>query len=174
MIGNTLVGRYKIESELGRGGMGIVYRGQDTHLMRPVAVKVLSSPELTDEDHAQLLAEARAAAQLNHPNVVTVYDALEVGDQSFVIMEYVEGATLRAVQKPTVRDSINYVRQICSALSHAHSKGIVHRDIKPENVLLTPPGWSNSWTLGLPGAWMHPAQPKPVPLWEHSHSWRRN
>jgi len=91
MLGSTLANRYKIEAELGRGGMGIVYRGYDTLLNRPVAIKILSSSELSSEDRSQLLAEAQAAAQLNHPNVVTVYDAIEVDNQPFIIMEYVEG-----------------------------------------------------------------------------------
>jgi tetratricopeptide (TPR) repeat protein len=148
-LGTVLIERYKIEAELGRGGMGIVYRGHDTRLNRPVAIKILSSPELSDEDHVHLLAEARAAAQLNHPNVVTVYDALEAENQPFIVMELVEGRTLRSIPQPTIKDSIDYARQICSALAHAHSKGIIHRDLKPENALLTPSGVVKLMDFGL-------------------------
>ena len=149
MLGSTLANRYKIEAELGRGGMGIVYRGYDTLLNRPVAIKILSASELSSEDRSHLLAEAQAAAQLNHPNVVTVYDAIEVDMQPFIIMEFVEGRTLRSILQPTIKESIDFVRQICSALAHAHSKGIIHRDLKPENALLTPTGTVKLMDFGL-------------------------
>jgi serine/threonine protein kinase/tetratricopeptide (TPR) repeat protein len=149
MLGYTLANRYRIEAEVGRGGMGIVYRGYDTRLNRTVAIKILSSPELSEEEHIRLLAEAQAAAQLNHPNVVTVYDALEVDNQPFIVMEYVEGQTLRSVRNPTLKESLEYMRQICSALAHAHSKGIIHRDLKPENALLTPEGIVKLMDFGL-------------------------
>jgi len=149
MIGSELANRYKVEAELGRGGMGIVYKGHDTRLNRPVAIKILSSPELSDEDRTHLLVEAQAAAQLNHQNIVTVYDALEAGNQPFIVMEYVEGRTLRSIPQPTIKESIEYVRQICSALAHAHSKGIIHRDLKPENALLTPTGLVKLMDFGL-------------------------
>lgn len=149
MLRSTLANRYLIETELGRGGMGIVYRGFDSRLNRPVAIKVLSSSELTNEDRTRLLAEAQAAAQLNHPNVVTVYDALEADGQPFIVMEYIEGRTLRSIPRPTLQESIDYVRQICSALAHAHSKGIIHRDLKPENALLTPTGTVKLMDFGL-------------------------
>ena len=110
MLGSTLANRYKIEAELGRGGMGIVYRGYDTLLNRPVAIKILSASELSSEDRSHLLAEAQAAAQLNHPNVVTVYDAIEVDNQPFIIMEYIEGRTLRSIPQPTIKESIDFVR----------------------------------------------------------------
>jgi len=148
-LGTVLIERYKIEAELGRGGMGIVYRGYDTRLNRPVAIKILSSPELSDEDRVHLLTEARAAAQLNHPNVVTVYDALEAENQPFIVMEFVEGRTLRSLPQPTIKESIDYARQICSALAHAHSKGIIHRDLKPENAVLTPSGVVKLMDFGL-------------------------
>ena len=149
MLGSVLANRYKVEAEIGRGGMGIVYRGHDARLNRPVAIKVLSSPELSAEDRARLLAEAQAAAQLNHPNVVTVYDALEADNQPFIVMELVEGRTLRSIPQPTIKESIDFVRQICSALAHAHAKGIIHRDLKPENALLTPSGLVKLMDFGL-------------------------
>ncbi len=149
MLGSTLANRYKIEAEIGRGGMGIVYKGYDLLLKRPVAIKILSSASLSPEDRARLLAEAQAAAQLNHPNVVTVYDALEVDNQPFIIMEFVEGKTLRSIPQPTMKESIDYMRQICSALAHAHSKGIIHRDLKPENALLTATGTVKLMDFGL-------------------------
>ena len=149
MLGSILAKRYRIDAELGRGGMGIVYRGHDLRLNRPVAIKMLTSSDLSIEDRAHLLAEAQAAAQLNHPNVVTVYDAIEADNQPFIVMEYVEGTILRFIQRPTMMESIDYTRQVCSALAHAHSKGIIHRDLKPENALLTPAGTVKLMDFGL-------------------------
>jgi serine/threonine protein kinase/tetratricopeptide (TPR) repeat protein len=149
MLGTTLAGRYKIESELGRGGMGTVYRGYDLRLDRPVAIKVVLNSGLGTEGRTRLLSEAQAAARLNHPNVVTVYDALESNETPFIVMELVEGKTLRSVQNPSLSQSIEFGRQICSALAHAHEKGIIHRDLKPENTILTPSGAVKLMDFGL-------------------------
>ncbi len=129
--------RYRLEDELGKGGMGVVYRARDLLLERPVAVKILSRLDLGSAGRARLLAEARAAAQLNHPNIVSIHDAGEVDESPFIVMELVEGQTLRRSQPGSLEDSLWIARQLCAALEHAHAAGIIHRDIKPENVLLT-------------------------------------
>jgi class 3 adenylate cyclase/tetratricopeptide (TPR) repeat protein len=149
MIGATLLNRYHLDAELGRGGMGAIYRAHDLLLDRAVAVKVLSAPDLGAEGRARLLREAQAAARLNHPNIVTVYDAGETGATPFLVMELVEGKTLYE-QKPTsLEGTFSIVRQICAALEHAHVHGIIHRDLKPENVLLTPDGAAKLTDFGL-------------------------
>src|SRR3972149_448645 len=135
-VGDFLVNRYRLDAELGRGGMGIVYRARDTLLDRDVAVKVLSGPSLGSEGRARLLHEARAAAQLNHPNIVSIYDAGEAGGVPFIVMELVEGASLFDRRPQTLGAILAVARQVCAALEHAHAHGIVHRDLKPENVLV--------------------------------------
>jgi predicted ATPase len=143
MIGTVLNDRYRLDAEIGRGGMGKVYRAHDTLLSRDVAVKVLSAAALGTQGQARLLTEAQAAAQLNHPNVVSVYDAGEaalLGREelvSFVVMELVEGPSLFERPPQALDQVLALARQVCAALEHAHSHGIVHRDLKPENVLLT-------------------------------------
>jgi DNA-binding CsgD family transcriptional regulator/tetratricopeptide (TPR) repeat protein/predicted Ser/Thr protein kinase len=128
--------RYQLGEELGRGGMGIIYQAEDTLLHRAVAVKILSG-EITAEGRRQLQREAQAAASLNHPNIVSIFDAGEMNGLPFIVMELVTGATLDG-QKPAGLDqTIQIALQICAALDHAHAKGIVHRDLKPENIILT-------------------------------------
>ncbi len=138
MIGATLQNRYRLDAELGQGGMGTVYRAYDTLLDRDVAVKVLSNTGLGTEGRARLLREARAAAKLNHPNIMAVYDAGEENDLPFIVLELIEGQSLR--QSPTLpfAQTIEIAKQLCAALEHAHANGIIHRDLKPENVMLLP------------------------------------
>ncbi len=149
MLGQTLVDRYRIDAELGHGGMGVVYRGFDLLLARPVAIKMISSSNLGNEARTRLLAEARAVARLNHPNIVTVYDAIESEGTPCIVMELVEGGTLRSIPFPGVRQSIEYARQLSAALVHAHARGIIHRDIKPDNVLISPGGLVKLNDFGL-------------------------
>jgi predicted ATPase/predicted Ser/Thr protein kinase len=144
MIGTTLLNRYEIESELGKGGMGIVYKAHDTLLHRAVAIKFLNTEGVGTEGKIRLLQEARAAAQLNHPNIVSIYDAGETGENSFIVMELVNGDTLRKTKKPTLPDVLTMAQQICLALDHAHANGIIHRDLKLENIVIT-----NTQTLKL-------------------------
>jgi class 3 adenylate cyclase/tetratricopeptide (TPR) repeat protein len=145
VIGATLHNRYRIDAELGRGGMSVVYRAHDTLLDRPVAVKVLSrvlsevegDSGLGTEGRARLLREAQAAARLDHPNIVSVYDvgfADETGDTPFIVMQLVTGATLRECGPLSTLQIVTIARQLCEALDHAHAQGIVHRDLKPENI----------------------------------------
>ncbi|UCF25283.1 MAG: protein kinase, partial [Ralstonia sp.] len=137
MIGTTLQNRYRLEAELGRGGMGIVYRAHDTLLDRDVAVKVLSHSGLGTEGRTRLLREAQAAARLNHPNIVSVHDVGKADGAPFVVMELVEGESLRRRQPKAIDEILSIARQVCAALDQAHSHGIIHRDLKPENIVIT-------------------------------------
>ena len=133
MIGSLLLERYRIDSELGQGGMGIVYQAFDTLLKRSVAIKVLSDPGLSVDSQSRLLDEARAAAELSHPNIVTVreYDGL-----LFIILELVGGKSLRDELIEDLDRILEINWQLCEALAHAHQHDVIHRDLKPENVLL--------------------------------------
>lgn len=137
MIDSTILNRYRIESELGKGGMGVVYKAHDTLLNRDVAIKFLSTSNTNEERKMRLLKEARAAAKLNHPNIVAVYDAGEVDGVPFIVMELVKGDTLRKRENPDFSDTIRMAQQICLALDHAHANGIIHRDLKLENIVIT-------------------------------------
>jgi tetratricopeptide (TPR) repeat protein len=153
--------RYRLDAEIGRGGMGVVYRARDLLLDRDVAIKVLSATlrepsdrpggatPLGTEGQARLLREAQAVAQLNHPNVVAVYDAGEIAGTPFVVMEWVEGPSLHQVRPDTIHEIVRIARQVCTALEHAHGHGIIHRDLKPENVLLAPDGTAKLVDFGL-------------------------
>ena len=140
MIGTFLQNRYRLDAELGHGGMGTVYRASDTLLDRPVALKVLSQPDLDAAAHARLLGEAQTAARLNHTNIVAVYDAGEVADQPYIVMELVEGVSLRDHPPRDIELTLVVARQICSALAYAHSHGVVHGDLKPENGIVSTAG----------------------------------
>jgi serine/threonine protein kinase/tetratricopeptide (TPR) repeat protein len=134
--------RYCLDQEIGRGGMGVVFLGWDTLLQRDVAVKILSQESLGSGGAKRLLSEARAVARLDHPNIVTVYDAGQSDGLPFIIMQYVEGKTLEKIRPKKPEDVLPITQQICSALTHAHAKGIIHRDLKPENVFLIQEGES--------------------------------
>jgi non-specific serine/threonine protein kinase len=152
LIGSLLLNRYRLDAEFGHGGMGVVYRAHDTLLDRDVAVKVLSAPGGGSGGRARLLREAQAAAQLNHPNIVSVYDvgfADEADHVPFIVMELVEGESLHRRRPQSLPEILSVARQVCAALDHAHAHGIVHRDLKPENVLLTPEGAAKLADFGL-------------------------
>jgi tetratricopeptide (TPR) repeat protein len=150
MVVQTLFkNRYRLLDELGKGGMGIVYRAYDSLLERDVAVKILSSTDLGSESRLRLLHEAQAAAKLNHPNIVSIYDAGEEDDQSFIIMELLEGSSLYDCEPETIEEIIAIARQICNALEHAHTHGIIHRDLKPENVIVDQKGQVKLTDFGL-------------------------
>ena len=134
--------RYELQKLLGKGGMGAVYLAFDSLLKRPVAYKVLSAELARSADaRDQLLAEARAAAALNHPNIITVFDIGFKDDQPFICMELVEGENyakiLRGKKHLAIPDAMHLLVSVCQGLEHAHRRGIVHRDLKPSNVLLT-------------------------------------
>ncbi|HSM15599.1 MAG TPA: serine/threonine-protein kinase [Gemmatimonadales bacterium] len=137
----ALAGRYSLEMELGRGGMGIVYLALDVRLDRPVALKVLPEHLARDEDlRARFLREARTAAKLSHPNIVPIYSVDEVGRFVFFAMAYVPGETLgqrirrRGPLSPS--ECMRVLRDVGFALSYAHAQGIIHRDVKPDNILV--------------------------------------
>ncbi|MGQ0719979.1 MAG: protein kinase domain-containing protein, partial [Candidatus Eiseniibacteriota bacterium] len=136
-IGVELEGRYRLETVLGRGGMGVVYRAVDRRLDRSVAVKMLPNMRIDEESRDRLLGEARAAAALNHPHVVAVHDAGEHHGVPFVVMELVDGESLRSAMPSAFGEIVAAGLQISDALAHAHARGLVHRDLKPENVLVT-------------------------------------
>jgi serine/threonine protein kinase/tetratricopeptide (TPR) repeat protein len=152
MIGKT-VSHYRILEKLGEGGMGVVYRAEDTRLGRDVALKFLPSEWAKNADaRARFLREARAAAALNHPNICTVYEIDEAEGQTFIAMECIEGRTLRAKAESasvTLDEALAITTQIAEALAEAHAKGIVHRDIKPANVVVTPRGRVKIMDFGL-------------------------
>ncbi len=135
-VGETLSDRYRLDEEIGRGGMGIVYRAWDVELERPVAVKVLSAHLEAGEARDRLFREARAAAALSHPHVVAVHDIGEHDHMPYFVMELVEGPSLRDRKPESLEEIIDFASQICDALTHAHDNGLVHRDLKPANVLL--------------------------------------
>ncbi|HEY2170982.1 MAG TPA: protein kinase [Candidatus Angelobacter sp.] len=138
-----VVGRFVIREPLGAGGMGQVYLAEDTTLQRVVAIKRMA-PGLkeNDRDRKRLLKEAQRASALNHHNIASIYDVIEDRDELLLVMEYVEGTTLRAAtnQRPDVPAFLNIAIQCADGLGAAHQKEIVHGDIKPENLMLTPAG----------------------------------
>ncbi len=149
MIPELLHDRYRIDSELGRGGMGVVYRAHDVVLDRNVAVKLLTESGLGTEGRERMLREAQAIAKLNHPNIVQVHDAGQLDGTPYIVMELVEGHSLHD-RPPQGFEAIAAVaRQICAALEHAHSHSIIHRDLKPENVLIGPDGTAKLMDFGL-------------------------
>ena len=137
----AMFGRYRVESMLGRGAMGAVYRAHDTQLDRPVALKLSHLPENTVlELRERMLQEARAAASLSHPNICRVYDVGEIGGTRFIAMELIEGRALadyiRTGRLPPPKTAVTIIRKLALALQAAHDKGIVHRDLKPTNVIV--------------------------------------
>ncbi len=141
MVEQTLKNRYELESELGRGGMGVVYKARDTQLDRPVALKFLGTlVDGSEEFRQRFKREAQAAAQVSHPNILSVYDIGVEQGSSYIAMEYIEGPNLNQyVRKKGAlapREAVNLVGQACAALEAIHQAGIVHRDVKPDNVLI--------------------------------------
>ncbi len=152
MIGRT-VSHYEILEKLGQGGMGVVYKAEDIKLKRTVALKFLPSQALgTDEEKARFIHEAQAAAALSHANICTIHEIEEHEGQSFIVMECIEGESLKAViqRGPLKLDSaIDIAIQVAEGLREAHEKGIVHRDIKPANIMITPRGQVKIMDFGL-------------------------
>jgi beta-lactam-binding protein with PASTA domain/predicted Ser/Thr protein kinase len=149
-----LGGRYELGAPLGQGGMAEVFRGRDTRLGRDVAIKILRSELAGDATFlARFRREAQSAASLNHPNIVSVYDTGEDGSTPFIVMEYVEGRTLRDILRTQGRmlpqRALEITADVCAALEHAHEQGIVHRDIKPGNVMVTSGGTVKVMDFGI-------------------------
>ena len=152
MVGQT-VSHYRILEKLGGGGMGVVYKAEDTKLGRTVALKVLPPGRVADPDRKRrFIQEARAASALNHPNIITIYDIDEAEGVHFIAMEYVQGKTLdRLIARHGLRlnEALKYAVQMAAALAKAHSAGIVHRDLKPTNVMVTDDGLVKVLDFGL-------------------------
>jgi serine/threonine protein kinase len=149
----TRPGRYEIRSQLGAGGMGEVYLASDSLLGRDVALKVLPTPLASEPERlARFLREARAASALNHPNIVTVFDAGEQAGTHFIVTELVDGLTLRdwvRDARPPLSELTDAVRQAALALGAAHRAGIVHRDVKPENLMRRRDGYVKVLDFGI-------------------------
>jgi len=151
--GRTFAERYTIIEELGRGGMGVVYKAEDTKLKRTVALKFLP-PELTHipEVHERFMREAQAAAALDHPNICTVYEFDQAEKTSFISMAYIEGQSLKTKLESgplELEEALGIAEQIAEGLQEAHKKGVVHRDIKSANVMVTERGQAKVMDFGL-------------------------
>lgn len=151
LIGKT-ISHYKILEKLGEGGMGVVYKAQDTKLDRLVALKFLPPSIAYDaEVRARFLNEAKAISSLNHPNVATIHDVEDAYDQKFIVLEYIGGGSLRKKIGPlmSISDVVSYATQIAEGLAHAHKRGIIHRDIKTDNIMLAEDGHVKVTDFGL-------------------------
>ncbi len=154
MVGKTIL-HCKILEKLGEGGMGVVYKAEDTKLERTVALKFLSLASIGDEEKKRFKREAKAAASLNHPNIATIFAIDEADDQTFIAMEFIDGKSLQdivgtqhAVPLP-LDDAIDYATQTAAGLQAAHEKGITHRDIKSANIMVTDKGQIKIMDFGL-------------------------
>ena len=150
---STIVGRYKIIEELGRGGMGVVYKAEDTKLKRTVALKFLP-PELThvSEVKERFMREAQAAAALDHPNICTVHEFDEAEDKTFISMAYIEGQSLKKKIESGPLDldeALRIATQVAEGLQEAHKKGVVHRDIKSANIMVDERGQAKIMDFGI-------------------------
>lgn len=153
-VEQSLGGRYRLDRELGKGGMGVVYLAKDSQLDRPVALKFLGSMVDNNEEYRQrFIREARTAAKISHPNIVNIYDISASIGKAYIAMEYIEGPNLHKYlgmkKKLEVREAISIVGQACGALAAIHEAGIVHRDIKPDNILLAKGGLVKLTDFGL-------------------------
>lgn len=138
--GRTIGGRYEVAALIGRGGTADTYRATDLTLGRDVALKVLI--ERSDDTNARLLGEARAMARLNHPNIVAIYDAVEDDGLSYIVMEFVNGKTLAALESGELgyKRALAYITEVLAALDYANAQGVIHRDVKPSNIMIADGG----------------------------------
>jgi serine/threonine protein kinase len=146
------LGVYTLEAELGEGGMGVVYRAVDTKLKRPVAVKFLSDDLADTSARRRFQREAQMASSLNHPHILTVYDAGEFEGRQYLVTEFVDGGTLKTwalAQKRSWQDIVEIIVGVADGLAAAHEAGILHRDIKPENILVARNGYAKLADFGL-------------------------
>ena len=155
LIGKKLDGRYLIESLIGVGGMDNVYKGRDVRTGNQIAVKVLKEEFLDNEELVRRFKnESKAISILNHPNIVKVYDVSVTDQLQYIVMEYIDGITLKEYLKQrngalTWKEVVHFATQVLSALDHAHSKGIVHRDVKPQNIMLQADGSIKMMDFGI-------------------------
>ena len=154
-IGRLLDNRYEILDVIGTGGMAVVYRARCHRLNRLVAIKILKEEYSQDEEFRRRFhAESQAVAMLNHPNIVNVYDVSTNGDADYIVMELVDGITLKQYMERrggylNWKESLHFAMQIAKALEHAHNQGIVHRDIKPHNVMILKNGSAKVTDFGI-------------------------
>jgi serine/threonine protein kinase len=152
IIGSS-ISHYKIVKKLGEGGMGVVYKAEDTTLERTVALKFFAQHLLNDEEvKERFLREAKAAAELDHPNICTVYEIAEVDGKTFISMAFLKGETLeeRISQGPlSLKDALDIARQATDGLEAAHEAAIVHHDIKPTNIMIDTKGRATIMDFGL-------------------------
>ncbi|HEX8246648.1 MAG TPA: protein kinase [Pyrinomonadaceae bacterium] len=151
-IGENL-GHYKVQSAIGAGGMGEIYRASDTRLRRDVAIKILPEKFMRNASAVERFRrEAHAASALNHPNILTIYDIGEHDKIHFIATEFVEGETLRERLQSAplaLAEALDVAVQVCGALVAAHSAGIIHRDIKPENIMVRADGYVKILDFGI-------------------------
>src|SRR3954466_4411126 len=153
-VGTLLSNRYRLDAEIGHGGMSTVYRAFDTVLERPVAIKLMPRDSASHSEQLERFRrEARSVAQLNHPHIVTVIDAGEDEGTPYIVFEFVDGETLkeriRRCGRLAIPEAIAYAIEISRALGAAHERGIVHRDIKPQNVLIDAEGSAKVTDFGI-------------------------
>ncbi|HUU52932.1 MAG TPA: serine/threonine-protein kinase [Candidatus Heimdallarchaeota archaeon] len=152
MIGK-IISHYKILEKIGEGGMGVVYKAEDTRLKRTVALKFLPKEFTRDKDAKdRFIQEAQAAGALDHPNICTVYEIDEVEGQIFIVMAYIEGQDLKERIKSgllEIEGALEIAIQVADSLKEAHENGIIHRDIKPANIILTEKGQAKIMDFGL-------------------------
>jgi len=155
MIGKTIL-HYRILQKLGEGGMGVVYKAEDTKIKRDVAIKFLPRQiAASEEERKRFKIEAQAAAALNHPNIATIHAIEEVDEELFIVMEFIEGQELKDIvgnanlRSLPINDVVNYATQIASGLQAAHEKDVTHRDIKSANIMVTDKGQVKIMDFGL-------------------------
>ncbi|MBM3122782.1 MAG: serine/threonine protein kinase [Chloroflexi bacterium] len=153
-IGTLLSKRYQVLGPLGTGGMALVYHARDLNLQREVAIKVLREDSTSDPSfQARFVHEARAAANLLHPNIVTVYDFGQDGSRTFIAMEYVQGTDLKTLMRRRgrlpIEEAVGLVIQACAGVGYAHRAGLVHCDLKPHNILVTSDGRAKITDFGI-------------------------
>ena len=158
MVGELILGRFRIEGRIGSGGFGTVYRASDERLQRPVAVKVI------DRDHGspRVMREAQAVARLAHRNIATLYELSTDGERAFLVSELIEGETLRSLGRRgelTDRLVARVGADSAAALTHAHRAGVVHRDVKPENILVVCEGALSATVELVRRSWSTSASP---------------
>ena len=149
----TILGHYRVVSQIGAGGMGEVYLAEDSRLHRKVALKILPAEMAANQDRMRRFKqEATAAAALNHPNIAHIYEIGESDGTNFIAMEFVEGVTLSEKlhrERTELRKLLRYLPHVAEGLAKAHAAGIVHRDLKPDNIMITREGHAKILDFGL-------------------------